>query len=829
MNHLRLNGSEFLDAIREIISENLDNDQFDVAELATLSGISRSSLHRRLKAASGVPAGVFIRSIKLEKAKELLEGSSGNITEIAYECGFSSLTYFDICFKEHFGYPPGKYRKDLSIHNDSATGSAKTAGDLADNPVNELYHFPVPVTSFIGRKKEILAVSELLTNHRVLSLVGAGGSGKTRLACEVAAQLPQKFEDGIWFVDLSSIQKGEFVAREVMKTLNITEAGDEDPLETLARKAKELNCLILLDNCEHLAEDVARVADRLCRSVPGIKILVTSRVVLNTGGEKVWRIPTLSLVDPEKVKKVEQAKQSEAVQLFRDRARLTDPRFELAIENCRDIALICKQLDGIPLAIELVASRTKFMDPSMMLNRLSGKFSALESLDPGAIGRHKTVNTAIDWSYTLLLKEEKLLFRRLSVFSGGFYLEAAEAICNDKLLQEEYILDLLSNLVDRSMVNTDRIPGQPIRYYLLETIRQYAWELLPEKKQHCLQRKHLDYFISYSEEAWQERLTAQGLWIKRLNLEFENMMAALAWSEIHNRTKQALLAGLLAWYWVRSGNNALARKVLGMIIQDRKIKSESRARILLGYSWASMENFDLWPTIMKYSKQSVAIWKRLGNIKEESVSTAELSLLNSSTGDNEAGLKLAQRSNELARIDNDAGVVLNSLWPLSQVLVNLKRCNEALPVIKKILDLAEQLENLHLKFVGHHNFGDCAAIQGKFRLAEEQYGKGLETTVQSGDLFFLLTELMGIAIAVSGMGRYEKALRLTGASNEKAKKEGSFSREQVPMLFWQELIKEHITGAREKLGEELARKCEAEGAAMELEEAVAYALDFERD
>ncbi|MFB6320312.1 helix-turn-helix domain-containing protein [Saccharicrinis sp. FJH54] len=836
MNFIQAQTSVFLARVREIIELNLDNDMFDVSTLAKALGVSRSGLHRKLKATSGLSASAYICRVKLDMAFKLLEDSPMNITEIALECGFRSVAYFDHCFRKYFGYSPRQIRKEVLgvpyVHSQLKPVSGQNEPDEQHRlqPQN-VHHIPVPATSFIGREQELKMILDLLQSYRIISLVGSGGCGKTRLACEAVQYLDHQFKDGIWFVDFSGISDDKRVVQTIAEAFHIKEGKGKDLTELLIQRLREWRLLLILDNCEHLAKSCARVAGTLIRSVPGLTLLITSRVALNVYGEKVWRIPSLSLVDPDKVAGPEQALQSDAIHLFVDRAKLSDPRFKLDHENSKETAMICKQLDGIPLALELVASRIRYMEPPLILRRLSGAFTRLASTDPGTVNRHKTLNAAINWSYELLTHEEKLLFRRLGVFSGGFDLEAVEKVCSDASFPEEYILDLLSNLVDRSMVNTIRHSGQPIRYVMLETIRQYGLEHLPVKDEQALRKKHLDYFVGVAESGFEERMSAQNVWLNKISLDYENMLSALFWAEKNKRSVYRYLSGLLGWFWARTGRNNLARKILGGLIDERRLKSATKARVLSGFSWANYGNFDpaFKDTFIDNFRQAMLIWRRLGDRREEAVATSTFAASIGLFGDLEKGLSLAKDAVEIAKEAGEKGALLFCLRMLSQALVNLKKTVEARPVINEQLKLADELDNPNAKFGGHHNAGDCAAIEGRFHDAEKEYGLGLKAIAVYGDMVYILTEILGIAIAVSSMGHYRKALILTGVSNVQAKKAGSQSLENLPYQFWQELIKTHINGAREKLGEELSQKYEAEGAAMELEDAISYALDFEKD
>jgi len=830
MNFNDAKQSEFLEKATTIVLENLQNDQFGVSVMAREMGISRSSLHRRFTASCGDSASGYIRSVKLERAMKLLGESSARITEIALDCGYQSLAYFDKCFKEKYGSQPNKVRKDILEKVSSEPYNSNSRQDSTSiRTKNQLFNFPVQVTSFIGRQKEMTVIKDLINKHRLVSLVGAGGCGKTRLACEIVSLLETDFEDGIWFVDLAPVETGSLVAKEIIETLQIPELPGEDILETLVRKIREKNIFILLDNCEHVAEACTRVVAKLSQSVPRLTLLITSRLVLNCKGEKIWRIPSLSLIKPERLMKVAKAMDSEAVLLFADRARLSDHKFELTRDNVYEVATICNRLDGIPLALELVASRIRYMDPATMLERLSDRFSELSSSDRGVIERHKTLNATIDWSYKLLTNEEGILFKRLSVFSGGFDIPAVEEVCGDRSLPVEYMLDLLSSLVDRSMVETFRYPGHSIRFYLLETLRQYASDLLQENEKIRLRKRHLGYFSNMADRACEERLYAQAFWLGKLHLEHDNMITAMNWAEDHSIARYARLAGELTWFWTRSNNYTLARQIFEKILSNGYAVKEAKARVLAGYGWVLTSNYNEFSKAIETMEQSVSSWRRLNNKNEEALVLADLALFTYGIGDDDLAVRSASEAYKIAQIENDPGVLLYCMMPVSQGFVNLKRFDEARSMAGKILEIAEKQENLFAQFMGNHHIADCALMEGNYLESEKQYGKGLQITTSYGDMFYVFIELTGLAMSVAGQGRSEKALRIIATVKEAAKKMEMMFPEEIKMIFWQELVQKHLVRTREKLGKDLTEKYESLGRIMDLDEVIGYALDFEKD
>lgn len=310
---------------------------------------------------------------------------------------------------------------------------------------------PLPLTSFIGREREIATVRGLLEQTRLLTLTGAGGSGKSRLALEVVRQVASEFPHGVGWVELAALSNPDLVPQQVAAALGLREEGGRSRIEALLEWLRDRSLLLVLDNCEHLVDACATLADTLLRGCPGLKVLATSREALAVAGERAWLVPPLSLPAAEPASARERA-EAEAVQLFVERAQAVLPTFELTDANAAAVAEICRRLDGIPLALELAAARVKVLSPEQIRDRLGDAFRLLTSGGRTALPRHRTLRAAIDWSYDLLEEPKQLLLQRLSVFSGGFTIEAAEAVCAGGPIESWEVLDLLAQLVDRSLV-----------------------------------------------------------------------------------------------------------------------------------------------------------------------------------------------------------------------------------------------------------------------------------------------------------------------------------------------------------------------------------------
>ncbi len=447
-------------------------------------------------------------------------------------------------------------------------------------------NIPIPLTSFIGREKEQEEVINLINKHRLVTLTGSGGVGKTRLALQVGGELSDSFANGVWFVELSPLNDSGLVPQTVLTTLGLIERQGKSIWQMLQDFLRERNLLIILDNCEHLIEACAKLAKELLSHCPTLKILATSREALGVEGEMAWRVPSLSSPDPVKTSGLEQLIQYESVRLFIDRASLANPNFNVNKENAPAIVQICQRLDGIPLAIELAAPKISILSVEQISNRLGDRFRLLTAGSHAVLERHQTLRATIDWSYNLLSPNEQVLFRRLSVFTGGWTLEAAESVCADEdtttqnALKAEDILELLGQLVNKSLVMTDERSGE-IRYRLLETIRQYAYEeLLKSGDASKAQEHYLDFFVKLSEEVELKLMGKdQLIWFDRLEYEMDNTRAVLEWSLKNEHAVDGLrLAGALWRFWdVRNHRNE-GRERLAALISHPGTMAQTRER-----------------------------------------------------------------------------------------------------------------------------------------------------------------------------------------------------------------------------------------------------------
>ena len=416
------------------------------------------------------------------------------------------------------------------------------------------FNLPANKPPLIGRESDLAAVIELLADTHLLTLVGAGGVGKTRVALEVADAVAAEYPDGVCFVELAPVTDPSLVPRTVASVLDVHEEPDRPLLDTLLDFFRNRRMLVVLDNCEHLIESCARYAEQVLHSSAATRTLATSREALGIAGEVAWRLPSLRTAEPDAGRSPEQWLEYAASRLFVQRATAASPTFRLTSENLAAVTMICHQLDGIPLALELAAARVGAMRVEQLAERLQDRFALLTRGNRTALQRHQTLRSLIDWSHGLLTEPERALLRRLSVFAGGWSLEAAEAVCSDALMLSDDVLDLLTHLVEKSLVVLDTQSAEP-RYRLLETIRQYGLEKLTHAGElDATRERHLRFFVDLA-DAIRPMLTRQEQlrWHARAETELGNFRVALNASLLPGHAELGLrLFSSLTRFWYKN-------------------------------------------------------------------------------------------------------------------------------------------------------------------------------------------------------------------------------------------------------------------------------------
>jgi predicted ATPase/class 3 adenylate cyclase/DNA-binding CsgD family transcriptional regulator len=460
-------------------------------------------------------------------------------------------------------------------------------------------NLPLQLTSFIGREEEIVEVKQMLQGSRLVTLTGSGGSGKTRLSLQLAADMLDQYADGTWLVDLSPITDPALLPNAAAAAMSIREVDGQELTRTITIRLAGSRSLLILDNCEHLLDASAAFATTVLDACPDVGILATSREPIGIAGEAQWRVRSLACPPTSRDQSIETLGQFEAVRLFIDRALKVRPNFQVTNETAPHVAEICQRLDGIPLAVELAAARARVLTPQKILEGLDNRFRLLTGGSRGSMPRQQTLQASVQWSYQLLSATEQALLRRLSVFQGGFTLDAAERVGSDdhgvengdsQIIEASAILDLLSQLVDKSLVAFDD-GGAAGRYRVLETIRQFATERLADASEAPIRRqRHFDHFLWLAEEA---AVALQGHeitgWLEVIDLEQDNIRAALDWSGNEGDVNGGLrLATAMRQYWIWRGHLSEATARLDYVIASDGAEPRLKARALVAKAYVEL-------------------------------------------------------------------------------------------------------------------------------------------------------------------------------------------------------------------------------------------------
>jgi len=628
---------------------------------------------------AGQPREAIPYAERLLRHDPLREESYRALMRLHAECGDRAgvVRVYHTCtsvLERELGVEPSAATREAYAHALSVEVQAPPV--LPPQPTNT--NLPVQLTSFVGRQAEMAEVRALLQTSRLVTLSGPGGTGKTRLALEVATQLLNEYLHGVWHVELAPLADPALVTHTIAATLGVREQPRRPIQDTLLDYLRTKTLLLILDNCEHLIKTCAQLADTLLRAAPGLTIVVSSREPLGVAGETAYRVPSLPLPDPRQLHDLDALAQNDCVHLFMDRARASYPSFRLKQKNALAIADICRRLDGIPLALELAAARVAVFSPEAIASRLDDRFRLLTGGSRTALERHQTLRALIDWSYELLSDEERRLFRHLAVFAGGWTFEAAEAIC-----AELDVLNLLTQLVNKSLVLVDE-HTEGTRYRLLETIRQYARETLFEAGEAEQSRdRHVAYFMRLAEAAEPKlRGAEQVAWLERVETEHDNLRTALAWSlERGNSAGTLRLAGALAYFWELRGywsegpkwlNAALApssreqggRAAAGESAPPSRVEMAQRAKVLYGAGRLRFAALFDPPTSRMIVEESLRVWRELGDTWWMAVALEHVGFMLVVEGDS-----------QMARVRLEEGVALarqvEDRWPLAMCLFRL--------------------------------------------------------------------------------------------------------------------------------------------------------------
>ncbi len=666
-------------------------------------------------------------------------------------------------------------------------------------------NLPQQTTSFIGRERELREACGLLADTRLLTIVGPGGIGKTRLSLQVTAEVLDAYRDGVWFVELASIVDPALVARTVAQVLCVPESRDLPAIRSVCEHLASRHILLVLDNCEHLVGACAILAESVLRAAQNVCLLASSREALGIAGEQTYALPPLSV--PNSGSDAEITARSESVQLFVERARLHQPGFTITEGNANTVAQLCARLDGIPLALELAAARVAVLPVEKIAERLHDRFRLLTGGSRTALPRQQTLRALIDWSYDLLGDAERTLFAKLSVFTGGFTLEAAEHVGGDSATARQEVLDLLTGLVHKSLVATDRSHG---RFRMLETLRDYAGARLQDTGAIGTRTRHCDYFLALAERAepYLEGGPEQPAWLALLDQEHDNLRSALAWSvETSDRAETALrICGSIYRFWAHRGHAregrhwcevALGRTMddkdtparvkamhaagtlawrLGDIIAARSLLEQAlgasrdlndphrEGRILSNLGGVAIHQADA-PAARAYLEQAVALHSALGN------RTLEARVLNNlaALAINEGRLSDAQAPLERAlTLSRDLGNRMEEATAMSHLGYIAQHAGNfagARALHEHALAIAREFGVREFEIEEVRRLGEIALARRDLNEASTHFHAALATSDELGNQREIVLCLEAMAALAVQIGAHEQAATFLGAAS----------------------------------------------------------------
>jgi len=728
------------------------------------------------------------------------------------------------------------------------------------------HNLPLQLTSFVGREREVAEVRRLLAMTRLLTLTGPGGCGKTRLAVQVAAMVSSDYVDGVHFVSLAPITDAGLVVSTVAQALGVREQGNRPLLDSLKDHLRNKHLLLLLlDNFEQIIS-AAPVVVELLVVAPALKVLVTSRASLHLSGEHEFVVPPLSLPDLQDLPPPDRLIHFEAVHLFIERAQAVQSGFALTEENATAIAAMCRQLDGLPLAIELAAGRSKLFPPQALLSRLTNRLKLLVGGARDLPSRQQTLRGTIAWSYDLLDRDEKTLFRRLSVFVGGCTLEAAEAVCNAHGDLEGDVLDGVARLVDKSLLRQEtQADGEP-RLLMLETIREYALERLAESGEaETMQRQHAIFFLQLAENAYPKMYSAeQSTWYNRLEVEHANLRAALRWTLEGQEAEMGLrLVGALYRFWRLRNHAREGRSWLEQVLAQpgAKARTIARATALRGAGFLAFSQGD-FPEAHRLLAESVSVGREVGAAGKRELAgslaaLAHVSLLQGNPGDTRElageGLQLFQEVGEawgaalalhhlgkatvelgdlvaarslleesaaLFRVAGDRQLLAQSLNALGLVALRQGDYASARSQFEAALSVAQETGAEQYRADALAHLGTVALREGDYQQSAGLYQQSLALNRVLGNREGIAEDLAGLAEVARLAGQPERAGWLLGAV-EVVREARNIS---LPPLRRAEYDRT-VEGIRAQLDEAVFAAAWAKGRAMPLEQAIEEALE----
>ncbi|MGI9122385.1 MAG: tetratricopeptide repeat protein [Rubrobacter sp.] len=740
----------------------------------------------------------------------------------------------------------------------------RRAAPRQEEPSHSVKHnLPASRTNFVGREREMVEVRRMLAMTGHLTLTGTGGCGKTRLALEVARDLVGTYKDGVWLVELAPLSEGALVPQVMAATLGVQEQPGRPLQESLLDALGDKETLLILDNCEHLLDAAARLTVALLDSCSRLRVLATSREPLGVTGELGWPVPSLSAPGTQQSLTVEELGGYESVRLFADRASKRHPGFELTSENATAVARVCVGLEGIPLAIELAAARIGMLSAAQISERLGHSLKLLTDGDQRVDHRHQTLRAALEWSFELLGEPEQALFRRLAEFAGGFTLDAAESVGVGEGIDQEDVLELLSVLVDKSLVVAEENWEQGARYRLLEPVRQYAREKLGVSGEaEAVGRRHAEFFLALAEEAEPELTRSQQAeWLDLLETERDNLRAALSWALGRELDSGPRMAGALCRFWHTRGYLSEGRRYLEAVASSSAVPTTIRAKALDGLGWIAEPQGDYERAREAYEEslelyrisndkrgvanvlgdlgslaldrgdyeeatsllvESLTLHRELGS-KEEVVGVLNgLGVLASAKGDREQSISYFSEALALSRGTGNVRRNATSLGNLGITMLVHDNPEQATVLLEESLALFREIGDSSNIAIGLMYSALAALTEGDHARVQPLGQESLNLLQRAEDKQHMPDCLEIMAGGAAAQGLAQRAARLWGAAEA--------MREDIGVPLQPEdrkLLAPYLATARSSLGEPAWQTTLVEGRAMMPRQAIEYSLSAE--
>jgi predicted ATPase/class 3 adenylate cyclase len=638
-------------------------------------------------------------------------------------------------------------------------------------------NLPPQLTSFIGRQRELEEIGSLLKTNRLVTLTGPGGTGKTRLSLQSAAASLDAFPDGAWLVELAPLADPALVPQSAASALSLREKPGQTLQEVLREYLCERTLLLVLDNCEHLVQTCAQFTDDLLHTCPRLKVMASSREALGIAGEVTFQVPSLSLPRSGSPMDVEELLKYEAVRLFVERATAVNTHFVLSAQNAAPVAQICRRLDGVPLAIELASARVKIFSPEQIASRLDDRFRLLTGGSRTALPRQQTLQALIDWSYDLLSEQEKTLFRRLSVFAGGWSFETAEAICSGEFtpgleIETGDILDLLASLANKSLVMVDD-QGDETRYRYLETVRQYASErLLTSGEAARVRDRHLAYYADKAYQGGKVRyrfLTENSEWIAWVEREQDNLRLAQEWALEHDPEK-ALQMVLLGSFWGQSGFGTeilgYARRARESALSLPEFQGEitPQRQELMSLSWMAEGGLLLsigeYPACIDALNRSLVLSRPLHSDLLVATTLGLMTVAFSLSGQAQEAMAVIEEGTTLARQLDDLGLLSLFISSRARSLLQLRGYAAAHEMLLQSMAEFDRDEGQYSGAMVRLMLGETALLAGDHPAAQRSYSESNAIFTKYGDRQFMTVSLSGLADVARVMGDLPRAASL---------------------------------------------------------------------